>query len=538
MGFLDNFKKNISLLSSVKKINEIADNAKHSLSENREKYAYNSMSSLGGGTSSGGAKYFNALNPTTLNFFNRQELIQRSHNLKFESTVYQSIIEWLSVYTVGTGLVAEPTPVFEVIDAFIKIDEEKKKQIRKQIESRLSLILKSKKIHMSEYYDFSEFQKKVFESYIVDGEVFILLNYKHKENTTDFVLSPVRLQIIPAENVRSSLSQNKENQEYSSDGIYYDENGKVIKYSIMKESRDTSSAKYQIYNFEEIEAETKLKQKRIIQISNRNEPNDLRGIPICFNVFHELENIMTAVIAELDAQKNAAMIFGVIERENPETQKSNGFTAAANYRQTERDKLNSPSVTTRLNTPGVVINSLEAGEAFKQLTTERPNTNIPSFIYDVLKPICASKGIPVEVLYGLFGSNYSASRAAIQQFWSAIEQYRSVFISNFLTEAYRAILTELVYAGDIKLPGFLENELVKEAWLNHRWNGSSMPSLDPTQDYEAADMAINLGFATHEQMARELHGSNYSSNLEILSEEKEKRKKLGLLKENEKESVL
>ena len=69
--------------------------------------------------------------------------------------------------------------------------------------------------------------------------------------------------------------------------------------------------------------------------------------------------------------------------------------------------------------PGAVID-LGEGEKANMVNPGRPNPNFDPFVIAVLKQIGAALEIPYEILIMAFSSNYSASRAAILEFFKVI----------------------------------------------------------------------------------------------------------------------
>ena len=83
-------------------------------------------------------------------------------------------------------------------------------------------------------------------------------------------------------------------------------------------------------------------------------------------------------------------------------------------------------------------------------------------------------------------------------------------------------LTEAVARGRIIAPGFFDDPLIRAAWSGARWIGPVQASLDPLQEVKAAVMQIQNALKTHEQVAREMGGGDWDSNVEQLIEENEK----------------
>lgn len=67
----------------------------------------------------------------------------------------------------------------------------------------------------------------------------------------------------------------------------------------------------------------------------------------------------------------------------------------------------------------------------------RPNPNFDPFVIAVLKQIGAALEIPYEILIMAFSSNYSASRAAILEFFKVVKMYRAWFVADFANQSMK-----------------------------------------------------------------------------------------------------
>lgn len=498
--YFDSISELNSKLSNIKSLN------------NTSGYNYNS----------GGDKYLNALDESMPMFFDRSNLVLRSREKKFYSTTFGSLIYWLTTYSIGTGLSLNANPIWDLLPVKDIVKQKKKK---KQIEQYVKMIFSSDNLDYYAEDDTDKLFRDIFEQYLIDGDVFVLFSYHHGED--DFC--PVKIRYIPTENIRNGSSVKNINNTF--DGIEVDDNGKVVAYHMAtKIIYDSSTFRYSS-DFDTIRVPkyTNNDQIQVVHIKNKFSPNDLRGIPMATNILHELEKISQSIVAELSAMQMNAQTLGVIERDNPDVKKGrlSHVENALEQSFTDDDYGNTNRVET-FNSPNLIFNGLSAGEKVKELSTNRPNLNLSSFVDTVVKPMVSSHGVPSEVLYGLFSNNYSASRAAIQQFWMSIKQYRKDFSRALLGPVYKAIISELVANKALNLTDFNKNEMSQRAWLNHNFIGSSQPSLDPNKDVEAASKAINLGITTRTKVAKELNGSNFDENIDELSNEEEIMKKLNV----------
>ena len=483
--------------------------------------AVNYLNSTGYGTGyrSVGAKIEYGVQPVVDEFFDRVVLVGRSRQSEFDSVHYKAMVYWLMTYVVGTGLNINVLPNWEILGIE---DAKTKRKYQVKIEHRIKSILKSKEVDFLGNYNTGQFFRELYRSYVVDGDVFVQFIYEHKKTVNDFVLTPVKLRIIPTE----CISYEKD----SAEGIKLDKYGREIGYYITENNyEDTSSSYYKKSKKKSVyyPKYTSLRQIQMIHLANRNRPLDLRGIPKASHIFHELEKIYQANVAELDAQLLNAQLFAVVERELGTENKSEiDLPASRNFREATKEVPSTDKSV--LNTTNIVWNYLNSGEKLVQANSNRPNLNIPAFIDSILIPACSSMGIPAEVLKGSFNSNYSAARAAINQMWETVVQERTDFALNVISPFYESVITELVYSGELRLKGFLDDSEKRSAWLQHNITGRAIPTLDPTKEVEAMEIAVKNGFVTREYASRTLYGTNFRDNIQGIADEEELAKSLNV----------
>ena len=151
----------------------------------------------------------------------------------------------------------------------------------------------------------------------------------------------------------------------------------------------------------------------------------------------------------------------------------------------------------------------------------RPNPNFDPFVMAVIKQIGAALEIPYELLIMAFSNNYSASRAAILEFFKVIKMYRAWFVTDFCQPIYEEWLCEAVAKGRINAPGFFNDPIIKDAYCSAEWNGPSAGQLDPKKEVEAAELRVQGGFSTRERETTELTGTDFYKNIKQRKREEE-----------------
>ncbi len=119
---------------------------------------------------------------------------------------------------------------------------------------------------------------------------------------------------------------------------------------------------------------------------------------------------------------------------------------------------------------GTVV-ELAEGEKANAVAPGRPNSNFDPFVMALIKQIGAALEIPYEILIMAFTNNYSASRAAILEFFKTIKMYRTWFVMDFCQPVYEEWLAEAVARGRVAAPGFFADPVIRKAYCSAEWNG-------------------------------------------------------------------
>ena len=121
-----------------------------------------------------------------------------------------------------------------------------------------------------------------------------------------------------------------------------------------------------------------------------------------------------------------------------------------------------------------------------------------------------------------FNSSYSASRAALLEFWKSVKMHREWFVADWCRPIYEVFIHEAVARGRLKAPGFFDDPIKRKAWLGAEFVGQPQGMLDPTKEIQAEEMMCKNGFSTRADSAIKLNGSDYHKNIDALKLENKK----------------
>lgn len=156
-----------------------------------------------------------------------------------------------------------------------------------------------------------------------------------------------------------------------------------------------------------------------------------------------------------------------------------------------------------------VVN-LNPGQEVTMAHSAHPNSNYAPYFNSQVDLVAMGLGMPAEVARRKFEQSYSASRAALLEAWRSflVERFLLV-VQHFCQPIYEAVIWESVLRGRLTLPGFLEDERKRRAWLYCQWRGAPRGSIDPLKEVMAAKERIGLGISNREKETIEYSGEDW-----------------------------
>lgn len=448
-----------------------------------------------------------------------QELQERAYIAIWDSIQGRAIIKQLRALTINTGLKLQSLPERFILN----LTPEQAQEWSTITESNFRMWRKLKESDYEEKNNFNQLEGIASLSMFVFGEFFVILRYSSDKNR----VNPLQIQIIPPHMV----------QDPDFEKIQAAKNrGHTVKEGIELDKRNREIAIF-IYNPDETEYNKKYtripvkgpKTGRTFVLHGfvSEEPGQVRGIPFLAPIIQELSKTTDLSLNELDSSAANATLAGAIERDQAvvKNQKLNGMgdpgwdadttetaeaIAAGEKPARYEERL--------IKRGGFFIQNLEPGEKFNQLNSSRPNLNIPTMIDKIIEYAGPAIGIPIEVIKMLFGQNYSASKGALDLAWRNFQFIIENFASDFEQEIYKAWMIGEIAAGRIIAPGF-ENPVINAAWLNAKWHGLPIPSLNPFVETKAAELRTKNGFSNRNLESQNLTGTSYDNNIERLKQE-------------------
>ena len=442
---------------------------------------------------------------------NIDPLRQRSRDLYYGgSNLATGAVKRLRTNTVGVGLHLKASLNEEIL----KITPEQARELEETIEREFAHWADSTNCDMERLDNFYQLQQLALLNALLSGDSFALMN------TTKRIGSVYDLRIELIEADRISTPDKERVNPLLCEGVEKNKAGEVVAYHISKfhplsfvDRNPREWVRVAAYG-------EKTGRRNILHVMNRERIGQVRGVPFLSPVIETIKQLGRYTEAEVLAAVVNGLFTVFIEKESASDDAPFG-EAVPEKLQVDAEDEGSIELA-----PGAVID-LGEGEKANMVNPGRPNSNFDPFVIAVIKQIGAALEIPYEILIMAFNSNYSASRAAMLEFFKVVKMYRSWFATDFCQPIYEEWLSEAVAKGRIKAPGFFDDPIIKSAYCSAEWSGPSAGQLDPTKEVQAADLRVQGGYSTREREARELTGTDFYKNVKQRKREEELLKEVG-----------
>ena len=436
---------------------------------------------------------------------NVDPLRQRSRDLYYGgSNLATGAVKRLRTNTVGTGLHLKSNINEEVLG----ITQEEARELEEKIEIEFAHWANSTNCDIERLDNFYQLQQLALLNTLLSGDSFALMkNTKRAGSIYD-----LRIELIEAD--RISTPDDKIIDPLFCGGVEKNKDGEIIAYHISK-FHPLSFADREPREWVRVEAYgQKTGRKNILHIMNRERIGQVRGVPFLSPVIENIKQLGRYTEAEVLAAVINGLFTVFIEKESASDDAMFGEAIP------EEMQVDSGDESSIELAPGAVID-LGEGEKANMVNPGRPNPNFDPFVIAVIKQIGAALEIPYEILVMAFNSNYSASRAAILEFFKVIKMYRAWFVADFCQPIYEEWLSEAVAKGRIQAPGFFQDPLIRDAYCSAEWSGPSAGQLDPTKEVQAAELRVLGGFSTRTRETMELTGTDFYKNVKQRKREEE-----------------
>lgn len=432
-------------------------------------------------------------------------LRQRSRDLYCGgSTLATGAVKRLRTNAVGTGLHLKST----INEEILGITSEEARKVEETIEREFAHWANSTNCDIERIDNFYQLQQLALLNALLSGDSFALMTTTKRTGS----IYDLRIELVEADRV--STPDNETINPLFCEGVEKNANGEVVAYHISKfhplSFQDREPREWvRVKAFGE-----KTGRRNVIHVMNRERIGQVRGVPFLSPVIETIKQLGRYTEAEVLAAVINGLFTVFIEKESASDDVPFGEAVPEDMQVDSEDEGSIELA------PGAVID-LGEGEKANMVNPGRPNPNFDPFVMAIIKQIGAALEIPYELLIMAFSNNYSASRAAILEFFKVIKMYRAWFVTDFCQPIYEEWLCEAVAKGRINAPGFFNDPIIKDAYCSAEWNGPSAGQLDPKKEVEAAELRVQGGFSTRERETTELTGTDFYKNIKQRKREEE-----------------
>ena len=419
--------------------------------------------------------------------------------------------------TISLGL--QPEPVIE--REFLGISQEKADKFINDAEFLWGLYARSFDSDFSRKKTFWGLEKQTAYSKVLFGNVYGIKKWR------DGSVFGTCIQLV--EDHRVETPPDKLSDESIVDGIETDENsGETIAIWVRnKQKKDEADEKH-----ERVPVYDKNGFRQLMHIKRDDERiGGTKGVPLLNNITTLLKQTGRYTEAEAEASVINAFIAFYTTTEGAV---GPGTALAQNRGVVNNSPAKAAHEIPREIRSGQTYN-MGPGGKINSLTPGRPNPAAETFMMAMIKFMACYLQIPYEVLLGVYHSSYSASRASIMQAYRLYQKERQDLASEFHNHVWEWFVSECVAKGLLEAPGFFENPLIRQTWLQVEWMGDSPPQLDLWKEAKGATEFIRARLAPRKHFSRTILGLRYDRVQEQLEREERNLKKEDIRKNQDEE---
>lgn len=460
-----------------------------------------------------GDKWAGGFGPTELLTADYWTLRARSSQL-FETNLFaRGLIRRLITNEINTGLNLEASPMEEILGK----SEGELEGWSEAVENRFELWAKNPEAcDALERQTFGQLQQEIRREALVAGDVLIVLQQDQRTGLP-------RIRLVSGAKIRTPLTTvalGRGNRIVN--GVEFDAQGRQVAYWV--EQDDLTSKRLPAWG------EKSGRRLAWLVYGADKRLDEVRGKPLL--------SIMLQSLRDLDRYRDATLrkavvnsILAMFVEKKDQLPSALPITAGGAIKKGTMTDVGGDGRRRSWNVaeslPGLFIEELQAGETIKPGTVGGTDSQLGTFQDAVLAAVAMAAEMPPEILQLKFASNYSASRAALNEFDAYLFRVRNGIGESVNSPIYAEWLISAVLAGYVSAPGFLEawrdyrKQHVFGAWVFSEWNGHIKASVDPLKMMNGYKVALEIGAITHDRVTRESSGSKFSRVVRKLRKENE-----------------
>jgi lambda family phage portal protein len=424
-------------------------------------------------------------------------LRDQSRDLDRNESLARGAIENFVTNVVADGL----RPQARIDHELIGIPEATARDFERRAEKIFELHMQRDHADFHGRCSFAALQAQVFRSVLLDGDCVVVRRYRDRP----LGILPTSLQVVDG----SRLMDPTIMTDLSTDirqGVELDSTGMPVAYHLAKADSSfllgTDTVRAPRFDEEGVQA--------VLHVFIQRLPGQTRGEPLLAPVVAKFKQISRYTEAEIMAAVISAFYATFITSETGDIIGRQNQALPESMRPEQRRE------TVKFG-PGMLV-PLLPGEKISSPAPGRPNSNFEAFFTAIANQIGIGVGLPPEVLAQRFQSSYSAARGALLEAWKAFKIKRAWFSSGFCQPVWEWVITDAIRDGLLEAPGFFDDPLKRQAYLQTSWTGTEMESIDPLKEAKANQVEVEAGLRTRRSII-ESQGRDYDKHKREYEEE-------------------
>lgn len=234
----------------------------------------------------------------------------------------------------------------------------------------------------------------------------------------------------------------------------------------------------------------------ILHVAQMDRIGQARGVSEFASVITRGEDLKDYEESERIAAKVAASMTAYVKRLAPTDV---GYSAEDG----EQDAQGNPVARDLRMQPGMIIDSLVAGEEIGMIDSNRPNPNLVSWRSGQLRAFAAGIGTSYSSLSRDYNGTYSAQRQELVEQWVNYAVLADDFASMFVQPVYEQFVIAAHLSGVARMP----EDLMPGTADDCLFVGQSMPWINPMHEATAWEKLVQSGFASEVEVIRSRGGN-------------------------------
>lgn len=452
-----------------------------------------------------GSKFAGGFGVTKLLRADYWTLRARSAQL-FETNLYaRGLIRRLATNVVNTGLYLEATPEEEILG----FQEDELADWSDEVEDRFTLWCDNARLcDQNERLTFGELQSYAYTEALIEGDVLCVLRQDPRTQLP-------RVQLIKGSSVQSPWGVAEIAPNKIQHGVEIDSSGRHVAYYVQQE--DGTSKRLPAFG------EKSGRRLAWLMYASDKRLDDVRGKPILSLILQSLQEVDRYRDSTQRKAAVLSLIAGYVEKtqDKPGSRPISGGAVRRGL-EVQQSADGNHLVRTSEHLPGMFIEELNVGEKIQAFQTQGTTESFGLFEEAIIQAVAWANEIPPEILMLSFGSNYSASQAAINEFKMFLNKVRTLLGNAFCRPIYIEWLLAEVAARRIQAEGLLDSwrdfSLYDRfaSWVSCDWSGQIKPAVDLSKLVGGYAAMAEKGYIDHDRAARELTGTSHRKNMRKL----------------------